>query len=99
MEVLLGKIVEDIYDLHQPSMMFHKRRFPGKPGSSIFFRRAIYGYVYVTSNMKSIKTQCEPNPIQAISSWGALGKTSGKTAPIRFNSRAMLNTISLKCAK
>ena len=48
MEVLLGKIVEDIYDFHQPSVMFHK---------TTFFRETGFKYFLPAGNLSGARNE------------------------------------------
>lgn len=68
-------MVKTVYDVCLPSML--TMTFPANR-LQVFSSWGIY--CCVTTNMKMIKSQSEPN--QSYSPWGALSKMSSKTAPI-----------------
>ena len=79
-------MVETVYDLCKPSMF--KTTFPAKPGSSFFFPLGIL-------SLCDRKHESDQNPratlTQTICLWGALGKTSGVTAPIVIDALVSAN--------
>ena len=58
MEVLLGKIVEDIYDFHQPSMMFHKTTFSRETGFKYFLPEG-----NLRLRLCNLKHEIDQNPV------------------------------------